>query len=395
MYDFAHTHTLLLIVGEDMSGFGLRALKKVKEEEVILSKNQFYKYIVYGANTYAVLTFLKLNKKHPGEVKLIAKDPFYKAELLNEWNCTLNSIRSEEVAEAIMSLNPRFEVLPQQKNVLFYKDTKFHKFGGRAKPHELKEEEKFFTNTPYQFKVQAMFDEEDFENLDEILKEHQLNKIVSEIEICTPTDLVEKVNFEVHTGERESFSCEKLYFCESPKKFLNLVHNKKDLNDDVYSFAAAISAEQAISIYFDCDRKITDEVGTVVLPQSMTHEWGSFILDFEAYDPATNTQSFRALTFVGEDDLQEDDLAKKIKLMKRVIERVFPELAKSNAEQSIRFNDEYRISGTNDGQFEALKNQDVRFIGQASPIKHDASDKFHYMSRGIYAIMAVEANLGS
>ncbi len=380
-------------IGEEMTGFGIRALKKVTEDESAQESNKFIKYIVYGGNTYGVLTFMKLYKKYPGEVKLITKDPFLKEDLLKEWNCTLNSIRSDEVAQAIMSLNPRFEVFGKQKNVLFYKDTKLHKFGGRAKPHELKPEEDFFTESPYQFKVEAMFDEEDFANLDEILAANQLNKIIAEIEVCTPSDLVEKVNYKLHTGEHESISCEKLYFCESPKKFLNLVTNKKDLNDDVYSFAAGISSEQAISIYFECDRKITDEVGTVILPQSMTHEWGSFILDFEAYDPASNTQNFKALTFIAEDDIQEEDLAKKIKLMKRVIERVFPELAKAQTNQTIRFNDEYRISGTNDGQYDVLQNQSVRFLGQAAAIKHENHEKFHYMSRGIYAIMAPEANL--
>ena len=43
-----------------MSGFGLRALKKVKDEEHIAKTTKFYKYIVYGENTYGVLTFLKL-----------------------------------------------------------------------------------------------------------------------------------------------------------------------------------------------------------------------------------------------------------------------------------------------------------------------------------------------
>jgi hypothetical protein len=382
LYDFLHTYT-----GAKMSGFGLRALKKVIDEEGTLKKSSFVKYIVYGENTFGILTFLKLHKKYPGEVKLITRNPFFKEDLLNEWNCTLSSIRSEEVANAFMTLNPRFEVFKTSEEVLFYKDTKFHKFGGRAKPHELKEGELFFTESSYHVQLQAMFEEGEFENLDEILKEHQLHKIVSDIEISEPTDLVEKINFKIQTGEFESFGCEKLFFCESPKKFLNFVSNKKELNDDVYSFAAGISNDQAISVHFKCDREISKDPGTIILPQSMTHEWGSFILDFERFDEGTNTQEFKALTFIGEDDLQEEDLAKKIKLMKRVIERVLPELGKAQVDQSIRFNDEYRISGTNDTQFTNLQNQNVRFLGHGAAINHELSEKFQYFSRGIYAIL--------
>ncbi len=371
-----------------MSGFGIRALKKVNDEESTLKKSSYVKHIVYGENTFGVLTFLKLHRKYPGEVKLITRNPFFKEELLNEWNCTLNSIRSEEVAEAFMNLNPRFEVFKTSKEVLFYKDTKFHKFGGRAKPHELKEEEIFFTQSPYHIQLQAMFEGDEFEKLDEILKENQIHKIVSDIEISKPTDLVEVTNFKIQTGEFESFGCEKLYFCESPKKFLSLVGNKKELNDEVYSFAAGINNDQAISVYFKADREISKENGTIILPQSMTHEWGSFILDFEDFDQAENSQEFKALTFIGDEDLQEEDLAKKIKLMRRVIERVLPELGKANVDQSIRFNDEYRITGTNDTQFEKLKEQNVRFLGHGAAINHETSDKFQYFSRGVYAIMS-------
>lgn len=373
-----------------MSGFGIRALKKVNEEDSNLKKSSFVKYIVYGENTYGILTFLKLFKKYPGEVKLITRNPFLKEDLINEWNCTLNSVRSEEVANAFTALNPRFEVFKTNSDVLFYKDTKFHKFGGRAKPHELKEAELFFTQSPYNIQMKAIFNEGEFENLDEVLKNNQLHKIISEIEICEPTDLVEKVNFKIQTGEFESFGCEKLFFCESPKKFLNLVTNKKELNDDIYSFAAGISNDQAISVHFKCDREITKETGTIILPQSMTHEWGSFILDFQAFDQSTNTQEFKALTFIGEDDLQEEDLAKKIKLMRRVVERVLPELAKANVDQNIRFNDEYRVTGTNDTQYESLKNKDVRFLGHGAAINHEFSGKFQYLSRGIYAILNEE-----
>lgn len=373
--------------GEDMSGFGLRAFKKVSDDEKRKESFKYYKHIVYGENTFGVLTFIRLNQKYPGQVKYITNNPFFKEELLNEWNCTLNSIRSAEVADALTSMNPRFEILKSGEDVLFYKDTKLHKFGGRAKSHDLKEEETFFTEPAYQFKPQAMFDFESFDKLDETLKEHQLHKIIAEIELTDPSDLADPCYYKLHTGEFESYGCENLYFCESPKKFLSLVSNKEKLDDALYAFSAGISSDQAIAVHIKCDREVMKETGTVILPQSMTHDWGSFVLDIEAYDPETNTQEFKALTFIGENDIQEEDLAKKIKLMKRVIERVFPELQKANTEQSIKFNEEYRITGTNDGQYDELQNKTVKFLGQGAPLNHAASSSFQYMSRGIYAIL--------
>ncbi len=370
-----------------MSGFGIRALKKVQEEDQKQEQKNYVKYIVVGESSYGLMTFYKLNKKYPGQVKFISKNPFLKEDLEAEWKCSLNSIRSEDVANSITGLNPRFEVFKTAENVHFYKDSKFHVFGGRAKPHEVKENEVFFTEPAYNANLMAFFDSGDVENLDSEIEKHQLNKIIASIELTQTTDLADQENFRIETGEFESYVCEKLFWCESPKKFLALIKDKSTLPDNVYSYCAGIHMDQGISVYFECDRKIYDDAGTLVLPQSMTHEWGSFILDVEAYNPDTNTQNFKALTFVGEDDLQEEDLAKKIKLMKRVIERVLPELSKARIEQTIKFSDEYYIYGMNDGLSTELKSENVQFLGHGAPINVENPEKYQYLARGIYAIM--------
>jgi hypothetical protein len=372
-----------------MTGFGIRALKKVQEEET-KDARKYFKHIVYGENSFAVLTFLKLHKKYPGEVKIITKNPFYKEDLLKEWSCSLNSVRSEEVANKLSSLSAGLEVFKTTEDVTFYKDTKFHKFGGRAKPHELKEGESFFSDSFYNINMQALFSPEDFEKMDELLKEHQLNRIIQEIEVSTPEDLVEVTNFKIMTGEHESFHCEKLYFCESPKTFYSLVEDKNSLSDELQAFIAPVANHQGICVHYTCDKEINKQEGTILLPQSVTHEWGSFMLDFDKFNPATNTQEFKALTFIGEDEVQEDDLAKKIKLMNRVIERVLPEFGEAKVEQSIKFNAEFRVSGINDEYYSKIQNEHVMFLGQSAPINVENSEKYQYAARAITAILTSE-----
>jgi hypothetical protein len=372
-----------------MSGFGIRAFKKIQIEKHN-EKKSYVKHIVFGENSFAVLTFLKLNKKYPGEVKLITKNPFYKEELLKEWSCSLSSVRSESVAQGLLALNPRLEIFQNHTEVIFYKDAKFHKFGGRAKPHELKDGEAFFTKAPYQINLAGLFEESDLENLEEILKENQLNRILKEIKICTPEDLVEVANFKLYTGESESIHCEKLYFCESPKTFYSLINDKNTIPDSLQAFIAPITNQQGICVNYICDKKVYEKEGTVILPQSVTHEWGSFMLDFTKFDPEKNIQEFRALTFIGDDELQEDDLAKKIKLMNRVIERVLPEFGNAKVEQSIKYSSEYRISGINDDAFDSIRNENVKFLGQASPLNIKDSNEYQYSSRAITAIISSE-----
>ncbi len=372
-----------------MSGFGIRALKKVNEkEDHNKNKGQFFKHIVFGENSAALFTFLKLHRKYPGEVKWICAHPFYKDEMLKEWKTSLASIRSEEVAKTLVSLNPRLEIIPNKGETLFYKDTKFQPFGGRAKPHTLLDGEEFFVGNSFQLKLEGMFEGEELFKLDEMIKEHQIHKIISEIEKTRPNDLVENAHFRLGTGEFENMRCEHLYFCESPKVFFNLVINKNELHDDVQAFCASVESFPAIAVWFEANCKVMDEAGTLFIPQSMTHEWGSFIIDFESFDPEKNKQEFTSVMFLDGEEHQEEELAKKIKHMGRVIERVFPDLSKAQIEQSIRYSNRFRFEGINDSFYDKLDGLNVHFLGQSAPIKHENSSQFSYMARAIYAIMS-------
>ena len=370
-----------------MSGFGIRALKKKSQDELETTRTQYFKYIVCGENISGVLTFLHLNRKYPGEVKLITKNSFLKEEILKEYQTTLPSIRSQEAADAIVSLSPRLEVFKNKSESVFYKDTKFQSFEGRAKPHEMMELETFFKDTSFEMNFLGLFQNDEYENLDTLLKEHQLHKIISEIEVTTPTDLVEKTHFNIKTGEFESFRCEKLYFCESPRKFMNLVSNKDMLSDSVSEFATAIENTPAIVVNTKVSTKLYDNAGTVIIPQSMTHDWGSFMVEFEAYSPDTETQEFKSLMFLEGDGMQEEELAKKIRHMKRVIERVFPELSDHEVSSNIRYDHEYHLGGINKTHYEVLKNEYVRFLGHASSLPEGLSDHLTYLARSIYAIL--------
>ena len=67
-----------------MAGFGIRAFKKVQDDESHKSKREYFQHIVYGENYFAVLTYLKLLKRFGSDkVKLISESPItYEDSLL-------------------------------------------------------------------------------------------------------------------------------------------------------------------------------------------------------------------------------------------------------------------------------------------------------------------------
>lgn len=350
-----------------MSGFGLRSLKKQNNEAQEAAKVRYVKNIVMGENPYAYLTY----KKFESDVLFVTQNPYGKEQIERDLACTINAVRSSEVADEISFEN--VEVKEPTNTVLFYKDTKFQKFGGRAKPHDLAEGEDFFIK-PYQ-PIQMPVIEED-----ETLAQNQVHKIIQKIKLVEPTDLVEPTHFELYTGENEIFKCEKLYFCESPRSFYSLVENKEKLDEKLQKFLVGVENHPGITVHFECEGRFTDHVGSILIPQSLTHDWGNFILDIEEFDGTH--QNFKALTFVSDDDLQEEDLAKKIRHLRKVIERVLPDLEQCEYTTTIKYDHALRMTGINDGLAADLRSYNVRFVGPGAPIMHPQSELFQYFARG-------------
>jgi len=373
-----------------MSGFGLRAFKKLKEESRKEEKRQYIPYIVCGDSVYAVLTYLKLRKEHGEEkVKLICQNPLDKQDVINHWKCSLHTVRSEVVSSALRDANARLEIIPGPQKVLFYKDAKFHEIDGRAKPHEFMEDEEYFKDSYFLMSPENLFETEEWNELDEILRRGQINKIIGQIEKTEPKDLVETTHFSLTTGEHEKFECEKLYWCESPKAFYKTLINRDQVSDAVTGYCAGLEERVGLTVHFEVEGQIHEEAGTVLLPQSATHEWGYFILDFDAFDPEKKKQIFRSMMFINLDEVNEEELAKKIRLMKRVIGRVFPEFDKVKYTEHYHYDESLLIKNLKDEEYfkDNKEEEFLKFVGNGAPLKNEHASEIVYDARGILSYL--------
>lgn len=373
-----------------MSGFGLRAFKKLKEDSRKEEKRQYIQHIVSGESEYAVLTYLKLRAQHgEDKVKLVCQNPIDKQDIINQWKCSLHTVRSEATANALRDANIRLEIMPGPAKVVFYKDAKFHEIDGRAKPHEFMEDEEYFKDAYFLMKKENLFSTDEWNELDEILRAGQVNKFISSIEKTEPKDLVEKTNFILSTGEYENLECEFLYWCESPKKFYKLLQNKAAVSDAVTDYCAAVEERVGLTVHFEVEAQLYEEAGTVLLPQSVTHEWGYFILDFDAFDPERKKQTFKSMMFINLDEVNEEELAKKIRLMKRVIGRVFPDFEKVKYTEHYHYNEQMLIKNfLDEGFFKDNKElENLKFVGIGAPLKSEIASQCFYEARGILSFL--------
>jgi hypothetical protein len=357
---------------------GLKLLKSfVKNHQKIAKNVFFYQHIVYGNNFAGILKFIELQKEFgPENVRLITEQGIDKQDLINEWKCSLNPLRDEAIANLLTGIKPTLEIIPSKAPVRFYKDSKFHEFGGRTKHFELKPGEELFLKERFNFKWEGLVDNETWNFLDENLREHQSSKIIQQLEMVQKHDLLEKTNFILHTGDFERFECEHLYWNEGPKKLSSLLSENSPikLSDMTQEYLHGLTEQSAVNIHFDIEGCAYDDYATLYLPQSVTHEWGHFIGDVYPHNPETNKQEMVfTIMLTDEDKSSEEELAKKIKLLKRVMERTIPNFSKCRYSEHIRYQSEMYFEGMNDELTSTMKEDhpQLHFIGAWAPLANN------------------------
>lgn len=364
--------------------FGLlKHFKDSKSGTADKVSSKHYRHVIIGQDLGAVLKLVELRKSFPDEsVRLITSRPFNRQNLVENYEFGVSHLRSPAAVESIYRKFHDAKILPLSKDSSFYKDGKFHDFGGRAKSMDLQAGEDFFINKGYKLELSSLFSVEDWENLDQILKDHSEIRMFESIEKTTPDELVDKKEWRLSFKDFSTLTAENLYVSLSPKKFLNFLQNKEQFTPELIDVCSSVKIQAAISVTWKLNKEVYPEEKTLFIPQSMTHEWGHFLVEFESYNFQKKEQLCHVLFLIHEEEPQSEDLAAKIKLMKRVLDRVFPDIEKHITKEYIRFDEEMFISDIKDSAIEQMgfDYPTLRFVGQMSPMTADLSQE-KFLSR--------------
>jgi hypothetical protein len=362
-----------------LMSFGL--LKHFKDQKKSYQQQNdvlFFKNIIFGSDLSAILKLLELRKDQAHEsIKLLTPRLINRQLLIENYQYGVSQIRSAEAVTEIYKSHFNAKIIPQKESPQFYKDGKFHDFGGRAKSMELTSGEDFFINKSFRLDISSLFSSEEWTNLDEIINQHIDIRIIEGIDKTDAQDLVDKREWLLTFKDFNRIACENLYLSIAPKKFLNCLKNKDSMSADMINFCSSTKNQAALSLTWVLNKDFGYDDRTLLVPQSMTHEWGHFIVEFESFNHQEKTQLCHGLFLIHEEEPQSEDLASKIKLMKRVLDRVFPDFEKHLQKESIRFDEEMFISGVNDQLNEQLSFDypSLKFLGQAAPMKQQFADE--------------------
>ncbi|MDD0852605.1 hypothetical protein HBN50_05830 [Halobacteriovorax sp. GB3] len=292
----------------------LKKLKKVdvKESEVIFVRN-----LVVGNDAFAVKTFLDLKEKLGEEVKLLTNTELTKEHLRIKGP---SSIRGLSNINYIKDNFSEYVLSEASDMPVFFKDLKLKDFGGRSKSETLLWDEEYYSTPALHFDYDKYFSFLRDEELIKKINEESFNNLITHTKQIEPEDLVENAHHEVECANGTIYRVENLYWAMGPEFYKECYKNMNQLSDSFIEFCESTATPCSLFIKLVFDKPITDLEKTLFIPLSYTHDWGHFIGDFQEEE---GSQVVEFLHFVDKNSTSEEDLSRKIRNLKKNLEKIF------------------------------------------------------------------------
>ena len=309
--------------------FGIKSFKKNKQD-LIAGDKRHISHVILGQDIAAVLKLVQLKAEHgPENLRLITPRFLTREVLADQYRCSPSTLRSNPHTLQVLEKFPHARSLRFESESLFYKDGSWHKFNSRAKPMELKSFEESFQPPRQEISLESLFSPEDWDQLDETLKAYQSVRVLEKLEKQVPTDLANVDEWWMLFHDLGEVTATHLYTSLSARELLKRSGQGQTLPTEMSAWLSSVEKKAAIAIRFECNKQLHEETQTLFVPQSMTHEWGHFIVDVHPFDAQTKSHPLTALILLHDEEPTSEIMADKIKLLKRVFERVFPRFQES------------------------------------------------------------------
>ena len=333
-----------------------------------MSDNEFsYKvwpFIVVGNDLFSLAQFVEFHKIYgTGSPLLLSKDELNIYDILPKrpW-----PFRGKGNVEIFQNVYPDIKLNKDDRMALFLKEGRLKSFGGRARPEKLLWGEAFYTHPRVSVDIKKIFS---------FLKKFQSMNFDGQTMLKGSVISVERIsektsaNYNLTLSNGHSLKCEKLYWGEGPSKFLEIYSQKKELHVDLINCCRKLQTPSSLYVDFSFHGPVTDCEETLFIPLSYTYEWGHFIGEFFQEE-----EEYKAtfLAFVDPDEEDEEGISRKIRLLKRQLEKLFPSFRKSLSQEVLSLNEQSANLGIDDEVFLEAKNSlpHLRFIGPNGVIRH-------------------------
>ena len=341
---------------------------KLKKEQTEDNKTLYKKHIVVGDDFFTLALYKTLVDKHGKDnVSLLIEHEFSERDLLPMGP---SMIRGQKNIDAFKAAFPEIQLKETQLTSTFFKEQKFREFGGRAKPEKLLWSEEFFVEPRVELNLReafpALFEGEFLTQVNEC----RLDMVLTGVTTQEATDLVEPAYFSLHCANGMNLECEHLYWGRGPRKFLDLYSDKNSLSDDFIQFCEETHTPAALYVDLEFQKPLTERLETIFIPHSYTHEWGHFVGEFSEIEKGAGSQNASFVTYIDKDHTSEEDLSKKIRLLKRHLEKIFPEFSKISYSEYIKLSESSPCLKIDDPLFLKVRNEikNLKMVSVNAPL---------------------------
>ena len=269
-------------------------------------------------------------------------------------------IRGEQNIKFCMGSSIKDSLSEEFSSTTFYKDNQFRPFGGRSKNETLQKEEVFFIQKSKKF----VFEKELF-----FLKDSSFWDFINK---KSYTGQIKGVNFKeidsswtVELLNGTIFSSKNLIWGLPPWKLLSFIENKSSLNNEFIEFCENTKGAFGLKVLFKLKKKISDMGETFFIPLSLTHEWGHFLGNFFEM----NGEHFLELQhYFDPEELSEEEVSRRIKILKRSLEKVFPSFSKALENEYLSIDENATQVVDNPLLKDKSKIEGLTFVGENAPL---------------------------
>jgi len=345
----------------------IRKMKKVDEKE---TKTSFCRYVVVGNDLFSLAAYKELCEKFgKDEIALLSTSEISASASSFKGP---NLLRGEGNIAVVTEDRPDVLIKKTETIPSFYKDMKFRHFGGRSKSERLLWGEEFFTAPHAEYSLESIFS---FLNNEDFFKEASDSAITS-IPLFV-SRLTETNQWQIECTNGSLIQCEELFWGESPAHFLELYKNKNELSSNFIQFCEGTQTPCALHLKMIFEKRVTDMSQTLFIPLSYTHEWGHFVGEFEVVEDENAKQSIEFVSYVDKNETSEEEISKKIRILKRNLEKIFPNIKNNSAEEFLALLPQSESLKVDDQIFNDDENklENISFISLNAPIALSENEK--------------------
>lgn len=396
---------------------GMRALQSLAKSsrQERGRERHFVRHLVFGGDLFALEAYRRLVERYgESEVALLFTRPWKVAsreDFLREflpWGPSL--LRGEENIAYLREHAPQMEMYSSNESC-FFKEGQLRSFGGRAKSEALLHGplgEEFFTQTPLQ-----VIGPDEYAHLFSILRPENEEWLLTELPKkmlsalplrllpTVPDDLVEGANWRLEAASGADYACEKIYFADGAETFLDLLNEKEKFSNEFFNLLERARGPATFYYRLEFSKNLTPSSATHFIPLSFTHEWGHFMGEFYALGESKVQADF--CSFVSREQTNEEELAKKLRLFKKNLEKIFPEMNSYLTAEWLKLSPLSMCQNIDDQQWDKLfeLHAKLAFIGANAPIpavlanRGDEEKNVKYSREKLSHLVRAHASLSS